>query len=929
MSEKVEQATLFEEEATKGPVTCLGLTFNNDDERREHFREELRKKLPELKKLEGFPIGSDEDIIGLSDPPFYTVCPNPWLNEIIREWNFKSENITTDEKYKVEPFASDVSEGKNDPIYMAHSYHTKVPHKAVMRYILHYTKPNDIILDGFSGTGMTGVAANHCGKKEEISSLGFQVLNDGTIQDMEGNKVSKVGERNVILNDLAPAATFITNCFNAGFDFSKLHGKLLSIISEVEEEYGWLFETNHTLNNKLLDKKNTKGKINYIVWSDVFSCPTCSSELKYWDIAVDLENKKVKSEFLCPNCNSQLSKRSLQRKFNTFYDVDLGYTINQAEIVPVLINYSVGTSRFEKIPDKQDMELLEKVRDMKIDSFIPIEKLPEGYNTEQPINSHGFTHIHHLMSRRNNIIISKVIEKIKKTIGINEALFFITASIPNLTWMYRWRASGKGGIMTGTYYICSTPQENNAFNQLKRKLADISNVNFKKTNRAISTQSSTSLTNIDENSIDYIFTDPPFGANIMYSELNFYWEAWLRVFSNNNSEAIINTVQRKALPDYQRLMEECFSQFYRLLKPGRWMTVEFSNSQSSVWNAIREAIERVGFVIANVSALDKKQGSFMAVTSTTAVKQDLVITAYKPTNESIKKIKEVINTEDSAWEFINQHLEKLPVFLGGKGKTAIITERTPRILFDRMIAYHVQNGLPVPISSAEFQSKISQRFPMRDGMVFLESQVAEYDKKRTLVKEFSQLSLFVSDENSAIEWIRQQLMNKPQTRQDLHPNFMREIQHIAKHELLPELDDLLEQNFLMYDGNEDVPSQIHGYLSSNYKDLRNLEKSDSRLKEKGKNRWYVPDPNKQADLEKLREKSLLREFESYKTEIEGNKKKLKQFRTEAIRTGFKKAWSEKDFETIVKVGERLPEKVIQEDDKLLMYFDQAQIRIGM
>ena len=186
-----------------------------------------------------------------------------------------------------------------------------------------------------------------------------------------------------------------------------------------------------------------------------------------------------------------------------------------------------------------------------------------------------------------------------------------------------------------------------------------------------------------------------------------------------------------------------------------------------------------------------------------------------------------------------------------------------------MVAYHVQNGLPVPISSAEFQAGVAQRFPMRDGMVFLESQVAEYDKKRTLVKEFAQLSLFVSDENSAIEWIRQQLMKKPQTRQDLHPNFMKEIQHIAKHEELPELDELLEQNFLRYDGDGPVPDQIISYLRRNYKDLRGLEPDDSKVIEKAMHRWYVPDPNKQADLEKLREKALLREFEGYLTELEG------------------------------------------------------------
>lgn len=415
----------------------------------------------------------------------------------------------------------------------------------------------------------------------------------------------------------------------------------------------------------------------------------------------------------------------------------------------------------------------------------------------------------------------------------------------------------------------------------------------------------------------------------MYSELSFVREAWLKVITENTKEAIENKAQNKTLGEYTQLMSEAFKEAYRILKPGHWITVEFSNTQAIVWNALQFVIQNAGFVIASVDALNKKRGGFHAMITTTAVKQDLVISAYKPSDNSIKMMREQSNTTDSAWTFINQHLEKLPIFIGAKGEASIITERTPRILFDRMIAYHVQNGLPVPISSAEFQSGVAQRFPMRDGMAFLESQVAEYDKKRTLVKEFSQMSLFVSDENSAIEWIRQQLMKKPQTRQDLHPQFMKEIQHIAKHEQLPELDDLLVQNFLRYEGEEVVPDQISAYLRRNYHEYRGLENNDDKLKEKAMNRWYVPDPNKQADLDKLREKSLLREFESYVEVLSTNKKKLKQFRTEAIRAGFKKAWSEKDYEKIVTVGDRLPETVIQEDDKLLMYYDNAQVRLEM
>ena len=155
------------DEEESSPVTVFGLTFKNDDERRQYFREELRRKLPELKKIEGYPIGEDDDIINLSDPPYYTACPNPWLNDFIAEWEEEKKLLVKEGKRKVdfevkEPYASDVSEGKNNPVYMAHTYHTKVPHPAIMRYILQYTQPGDIVFDGFAGTGMTGVAAAAC-----------------------------------------------------------------------------------------------------------------------------------------------------------------------------------------------------------------------------------------------------------------------------------------------------------------------------------------------------------------------------------------------------------------------------------------------------------------------------------------------------------------------------------------------------------------------------------------------------------------------------------------------------------------------------------------------------------------------------------------------------------------------------------------------
>lgn len=926
MSDETEQLSFLNKDTHVDgqPIVCMGITFQNDEERREYFREELKKKIPELKKIDGFPIGKDEDIIALSDPPYYTACPNPWLNEFTIDW--QKENARSGDNEVREPYTADVSEGKNDPIYTAHTYHTKVPYKAIMKYILHYTRPNEIVFDGFAGTGMTGVAANLCSNSQLIKDLGYEIQDD-LILDENKNPISQVGSRKAILSDLSPAASFIAANYNAPVDTARFEKYFIDLIEQIEKKHQWLYKTNHS-------NKNTGliGRINYVIWSDVFVCPSCSEDIVFYDAAFDKEKNVLKSKFNCPNCQVELTKERSKRAKTLIYDEFLNEHVEVSKQVPVMIYYIHEKKRFTKPLDKDDYEILEKVNQYKINTWLPTYKMPLGVNTNQPLVSHGFTHVHHFYTKRNLIVLSELLAEINNSKEFISVMRLAIQSIVStlVSKLVRYNLGNRGnGVLNGTLYVSSLNAEPDVFKILKGKVKDFAKaLKVQERNTIVSLQSGHSV-KLADNSVDYIFTDPPFGANINYSELNFIWESWLKVHTNNYDEAIVNSVQNKGVHQYKQIMENCFKNYYRILKPGKWMTVEFSNSKASVWNAIQEAIQKAGFVIANVSALDKKQGSFKAVTTTTAVKQDLVISAYKPKQEIVEKMKSEVNTKESAWSFVQQHLGQLPVFLGQKGEAVVIAERTPRILFDRMVAFHVQNGIPVPLSSAEFQEEVSIRFVSRDGMIFLDSQIAEYDKKRILVKEFAELSLFVTDETSAIEWIRQQLMKKPQTRQDLHPTFMKEIQHIAKHEMLPELDDLLYQNFLRYDGDGSIPDQIASYLRKNYKDLRGLDNDDSKLKDKALNRWYVPDPNKQADLEKLRDKSLLREFDGYIEELEKSKKKLKQFRTEAVRAGFKKAWSDKDYKKIVTLGELLPESVIQEDDKLLMYFDNAQIRLGL
>ena len=347
MTKKYQDQTLFDDQPAakpQGTVECLGMTFNSNEARRVYFTKKLREKLQDsdFRNIEGFPIGEDEDILALSDPPYYTACPNPWINDFIIEWDAQKPEKSENFQYHREPFATDVSEGKNDPIYNAHSYHTKVPHKAIMRYILHYTEPGDIVFDGFCGTGMTGVAAQMCGDREAVMSLGYQVKPDGTIlqeeTDEDGKKawkpISKLGARKAILNDLSPLATFIAYNYNTPIDIKAFELEAKRILAEVEDECGWMYETIHT------DGK-TKGKINYTVWSDILICGHCGSEVNYWEAAVDKDKAEVKDIFACPNCSSEIEKKKAEKAYQSYFDDTISDIVRIVKQDPVLINYSI------------------------------------------------------------------------------------------------------------------------------------------------------------------------------------------------------------------------------------------------------------------------------------------------------------------------------------------------------------------------------------------------------------------------------------------------------------------------------------------------------------------------------------------------------------------------------------------------------------
>lgn len=832
--------------------------------------------LEEMRKKEGFPLGNENDIRNISEEPYYTAFPNPHIDEYIKE---HSRLGVQHDDYKCEPFAADVSEGKNDAIYNAHTYHTKVPYKAIMRYILHYTKPGDIVLDGFCGTGMTGVAANMCGHPESD----FKALIEHDMPYVEW------GRRYPVLNDLSPIATFISKNYNSEIDVYEFQKEAERVLAEAYKECSWMYETNPEDGIGL----GIKGEINYTVWSDVFICPNCGNEIVFYNAAADPETGKVNDEFICSDCGIKLKKKDCQLAMTNYYDEALGESRTIVKQKPVLINYQYGRKKYNKIPDENDLEILKKIENISIPYWFPTDRMCEGKESRRN-DKVGITHAHHFFYKRTLYVLAKLYDLIEKSEYCDLLRIMFTSQIINISKMNRFRpqVSFPYNPLSGTMYISSMVSEANPFNAYSGKVKKFSEAlaNNKGNEYCISTGSTTDL-NMGDNSCDYIFTDPPFGDNLNYSELSFLWESWLRVFTNSKYEAIVNPSMGKALPEYQELMTRCFKEYYRVLKPNHWMTVEFHNSKNAVWNAIQEALQKAGFIVADVRTLDKQGGSFKQVTNSNAVKQDLVLSVYKPKEDFTNEVISKAGTEETAWAFVRQHLDNLPIVVDSdkNGKIDILDERQAFLLFDRMVAYHIMHGLPIPLDATEFYQGLDERFIKRDSMYFLQDQVNEYDTARIKMDvDPVQLSFIVTNEKTAIGWLYQKL-NEPKTYQDIQPEFMKEVKAVDKYEAIPELAVLLEENFLQ--------------------------------DESGK--WYIPDVTKEGDVAKLREKNLLKEFESY-TQSKG---KLKLFRSEAIRVGFSKLWKDKNYKAIIDMAERLPEVTIQEDQNLLMYYDISLSRI--
>jgi DNA modification methylase len=795
------------------------------------------------------------------------------------------------DSYDRPPFAEDIKEGKNDPIYNAHSYHTKVPPRGIIPYILHYTEPGDLILDPFCGSGMTGVAALMCADPPADLLVQFPDLAD------------RVGPRRAILNDLSPAACHIAYNYTTPVDVEALRREFERIKAAVKEEFAWLYGTEHyepavgaydprrpevaeRLKNpdeetagaalfeseaertwELVDRTEVerrlgypvtdlpRGKewghldvstveqwvvipatIQYTIWSDVYRCegfvtieePTgktstrgknagkpivrkrrvargCGGEIVLWDVLVDQDSGSVSLTLSCPSCSEPWSKKQLTLLRNVPI---------RSILLPERALREKGEStrapRLSRLLTTREREALERIDADDIPSWYPSGQIDVGREMmRHGLLGRGIRNYRDFYSFRLLRALARVWAEISlcRDPRVQDALrFSFTSILHRSSRLHRLRPSGigGGGALTGTLYVGSFWRENDPLGDFLETLPLLESLALLCRPGGVVTncESATRIDAVGDSSVDYVFADPPFGSNIFYADCSMLWESWLGRFTDEEAEIVVSDRRvggcRKDLSQYGALMGRAFAEMFRVLKPGRWATIEFNNKDGAVFEVIKDAIRSAGFEIANMLLFDKKQKTFKQVKGASGeedvVDKDVIFNLRKPSHTAVAVTSAEHDLERHVIDVVREHLRTLPERMNAEPAKYSDDYRTTATLNSVLMNALLPKGVRIESLSLPFIEKACGRYFRKVGQRwYLRGEAVGGDAgvERHLQEEVS-----VSGEESAIRWLRQKLRTAPALIGELRPHWMRATGLLAREvsEGL-DLEDLLSANF--------------------------------------------------------------------------------------------------------------------------------------
>jgi len=591
------------------------------------------------------------------------------VEEFIKKYG-KPYHPETDD-YDVPPFQENIDNAsKSSKIYNMHMYWTKQDPYVVKKYIEHYTKPGDIVLDAFAGTGMAGVAAMICG-------------------------------RHAILCEISPACIHIARNYTTPTDPYVLQKAYYELRKKFEPEIKPLYRTIcHNCGNKDAQIANT-------ILSDVYKCPRCKADVLFagggrWDVMKKGEKfKKIK----CDDCKYEFSKAKAD--FVRFEPIEIRVNCGQCRVKgekkskpldekdwELYIQIHGGPTKVlreeddewtgykfvpaEQFIDKLGNEVYHKMLKKSKEDFIPPQQSPYwypkdvGFFGDEPKRNlkRGITHAYQMFSRRNLIALTILWYYINRTKNekIKDLLKFIfTGLVFQVSLQSKWRLSGGTGIRVGTLYMPSLINDLSLPNFLDGRVKDVFKgeqqliINKAKSIVKVSGYSARKLANISDSSADYAYYDPPYGKNINYSELNIMWECWLNNFTNISEEIIENDYQNKSRQRYGEMMLDAFTEVYRILKPNRWLSLVYSYSDPSMYSLIQKVVHEAGFVDeGEVLHVNSHRKTHSQIQSDITQQRFLVLNFKKPESGVKKTIMKSEDIELDVIKVVQDFLTKNP-----------------------------------------------------------------------------------------------------------------------------------------------------------------------------------------------------------------------------------------------------------------------------
>lgn len=501
---------------------------------------------------------------------------------------------------------------RTDPLYNCHSYLTKVPVGAIQPFIEAFTERGDIIADIFAGSGMSGLAALSLGRNAKLSDISVlgQHIAQGYLQDIPETELKKAGDK---------------------------------LIETTRKAIGDLYDTHR-------ESDQEKQEMIRTVWSFTYVCPSCDSKMVFYDSL----DEKGKAPAVCSSCGEVFVKRLWGR----------------AEDVPVrIVVKGEDGKQSEQDIAEFDLKKIKKASKDKRLADIPSSRIDDHREmySRSGLGKAGLIETKMFFSDRNAIALLELwnaINEIKNKKIKQKMRFAFTAILPRASKRYQWSPKRPLNAQNQTYYIAPVYYEWNVLELFGRKV----NASIKANKTLFSNDSADgngkityalssadNLKHLDDASIDYIFTDPPFGSNIFYSDMNLFHEAWLGKTTDYNKEAVVHTTGKKkkdSINRYETLLKNSFREALRVLKPGKCMSVVFGNSSGSIWGLVQRALRDAGFKAApiHVAILDKGQRSVKGLSSGSegVVTVDLVMTVQKPLKNEPSNDGHVLTNFDKA-----------------------------------------------------------------------------------------------------------------------------------------------------------------------------------------------------------------------------------------------------------------------------------------